>query len=863
MRVNRAQTMAETAAGRPRLPEGDLDWPVESVPADGVTEIRVHGVGGTPPAAMLDEPGPRQVTGDQIAGMWRGSDQLIGSDRRWHREAYSWGGLTSKALSSALWLVLLPFAMLNLAGWMSLGDRGTAADQKGAGKSQENSVTDAMERLDWRIVYQQALVRMIALAATWTYVLFAAQLSMDLAAWQCAQSTSCRVGGWWSFLGLAEQPARAVVVAAAVPVLILGGLWLVSGQSKQRYEDYRPASNGDPAGIDLARITLTHKDFWTGAAYAARTRRLHVTSSLLLVAALILAVAESSGRFHPVTVGLTWTVLVLLGVCVLAAGWEKLRAALFGNVVVPVAIAIVILLAAATLTWLQPTTPAAGSSLLPGVLFAFDAVIVIVYGLALIHLVIAYWALRSARSASWVRPSPLPAPFIAIAIGTWLMFAILSGVVVWVARWLSPMAVPLGDGASGDLFYPATYTALAQITVVALAVILAGLGIVAAVSFRRTSRNADLRWERAEWARHSLDGARQASVSEPWLRKVRSRLWLAGMARWAEAAVALAAIGTLLAVLYSGRFAYEWFGWPASALVIAGFVLLCTGVTLLAAAVIDEQGRWRRLIEAIVLLAGGLAIAGWFFLSLLPASGDPPMASPLDIPVLNAAVAATFLTAIPVVSVLVVRQAIRNPSTRRVVGIAWDVATFWPRAFHPLAPPSYAERAVPELACRIRGLLNQGHAVVVLGHSQGSVLTTAVLAQLASRDDHHPDRLSAITYGSPVAYLYMRWFPTYFTTAVLEHARDAVRNRAWVNFFRHTDPIGREVFAPAPRSASQLPTTTAGGGDCWLPDPPTDLYRDGDGEPVVRGHASAGYVRQSAFAAHLCKEVTELNERAL
>jgi hypothetical protein len=48
------------------------------------------------------------------------------------------------------------------------------------------------------------------------------------------------------------------------------------------------------------------------------------------------------------------------------------------------------------------------------------------------------------------------------------------------------------------------------------------------------------------------------------------------------------------------------------------------------------------------------------------------------------------------------RQAYRNPAIRRTVGIAWDLGTFWPRAVHPLAPPCYAERAIPDLMQRLR-----------------------------------------------------------------------------------------------------------------------------------------------------------------
>src|SRR6266571_6603624 len=36
----------------------------------GVTELRVHGVGGSPPDAMLGDLAPEQVSGDAIAGFY-------------------------------------------------------------------------------------------------------------------------------------------------------------------------------------------------------------------------------------------------------------------------------------------------------------------------------------------------------------------------------------------------------------------------------------------------------------------------------------------------------------------------------------------------------------------------------------------------------------------------------------------------------------------------------------------------------------------------------------------------------------------------------------------------------------------------
>src|SRR6266436_9916296 len=91
----------------------------------GVTELRVHGVGGSPPDAVLGDMAPEQASGDAIAGFYRTSDHRAGDGDRTarldvdrHVEVYSWGGLTSRSKVRVLWLALLPFLFGNLAGWM-------------------------------------------------------------------------------------------------------------------------------------------------------------------------------------------------------------------------------------------------------------------------------------------------------------------------------------------------------------------------------------------------------------------------------------------------------------------------------------------------------------------------------------------------------------------------------------------------------------------------------------------------------------------------------------------------------------------------------------------------------------------------
>jgi hypothetical protein len=167
-------------------------------------------------------------------------------------------------------------------------------------------------------------------------------------------------------------------------------------------------------------------------------------------------------------------------------------------------------------------------------------------------------------------------------------------------------------------------------------------------------------------------------------------------------------------------------------------------------------------------------------------------------------VGALMLALIPVAIYVVLRKP-RSSAVGTVIGNAWDVLTFWPRRYHPFGAPPYAERAVPELRLLIRTRRSSDRALLVLGHSQGSVLAfTAVGAELETADRTRP--VSLLTFGSPLGSLFGKVFPRYFGPDHREEVRARIEASGgeWSNLFRSTDPISGPVIPEVDR---------------WLPDP--------------------------------------------
>ncbi len=183
------------------------------------------------------------------------------------------------------------------------------------------------------------------------------------------------------------------------------------------------------------------------------------------------------------------------------------------------------------------------------------------------------------------------------------------------------------------------------------------------------------------------------------------------------------------------------------------------------------------------------------------------------------AVAFTFV--LPFVAVFTrIVAAIRDADRRRMLAIPWDVGSFFSRRFHPFAPPTYRDVVERDLGMVLSQLRGSGNRVVVSAHSQGSIIAVSALHSLPLDDT------TLLTHGSPLASLYMRFFPVSFSP----EATSTIASRPWINLWRPTDPIGGAVVAADDRRIEDPRLRVHGG--YWFSDEPAyskainDLTKD-------------------------------------
>ncbi len=735
----------------------------------GAVELRLHGVGGTPPEELLGDLAPQLVAGDRIAGFYRSADQprqlrdgtgRHRADEDRHVEGYSWGGLTSRSGSRALWVLMLPFALANVSGWMCrpyvLGSA--------------------------PMFYLHRFVgRLAGLAMTLNLVVLLLMTGEDLIGAQCVSYGKCR--GDFAPASLLyrftdHHLGRSMAFGALLPAAMLVLLELLSRVTASRYENVGAPSSPhqhDAGTSARPRSGLSDKDFWHGYQAARRLSYLHLSAGLAVVAGVLMWTVHRSLESGDLARA-EWVILIgsaaLLAAITLSLALNTTGRWWTRTVTV---VGVADLVAAAVVCWRIPVTAAPDLT---------------THAIAL--------GMRDVANAMY-----------GFAIGT-VAASILVGLLAWLIRVTTgyPRSVPRTPGAKHFLIGPAVALAFAFSLVNAVGSLLI-MRIGAWIGFPEVD-HVDLTTDRNRYMYS----------------------YIASAGTWAFATVvALVVIVVVVVGVRSWAFRFgrypeiladyppveftdkDWIRGPRDPLTKDDRAWLAKIARARFLAHLPRRADWLLLLIAATAGATLLVVDYRYLVSKAPIQPASWLAT----------VASFAATLAPLGLIALMRSSLKSGATRRHVGIAWDVATFWPRAYHPYAPPCYAERAVPDLQWRLWHLQAYGADVTIAAHSQGTVITAAALMQQASRLPKSTVRL--ITFGSPLDTLYRWAFPAYFSDEALTAIRDGgpARVSGWLNFFYRTDYIGN--------------TEVAGSDSTTLPDPPRSTYMLGQPRPEVGSHS--------------------------
>jgi hypothetical protein len=705
-------------------------------------------------------------------------------------EVYSWGGATSRSKVRVLWLALLPFLLANLAGWMC-------------------SASTRHSR--WRFRLHRLAYGLGALALTVNAALIAVLISADVLAYQTARARIAHHQWWLGPLDLgAGHPARQVLLAIVTMLLVVSVALVGLAGVTLRYEAVRPPFSvtsprlGRPRLVTASALPagLADDEFWDGGSSVRLAIGVH-HAVVLGFLAIVVGATTRALAVAPRAAALGWTAIALGAVTIaLGAGYIGLDALttppadppdsarpsdgsgrVLGDVLrvwaayLPVP-AIVALIAAGVFAWLQPGSAPGRAASLPGMAAVTGWTALGIAMVLVIALISALSGLRGRRGTliggSWVT----------LMLAFSLLNTVMLGIGILVAHVVGPVtsdaAVARSSGLFGQIYLP--YLITWGVPLVALVTVLAAMafGQAEAVRYIRARQlpgPATRRYQdQAAAFRNQLTASRKhwywsglppfAPPGNPSEGDDASRGWERQVAR----------------AQFAGRAAHD--------------------------------AAW--LLWAVVL--GQLVMAGCVWrLHLQPPAALRDPGTGIAVLMLPALMVFLYLTW-------------SDRAGPRGLKALWDAGTFWPRSYHPLSPPCYTERAVPELQRRMWWRHDDGGHVVFAARGHGAVLATVALIQPGCRPAG--DRPALITAGSPTGKIYGWAFPAYFGQELLEPLEPGKSGSLhdWRNFYYPTDPIGGPV-APGLGAAAGGPVDTA------LLDPAECYYVYGERPPTPRGHA--------------------------
>jgi hypothetical protein len=714
------------------------------------TELRVHGVSGTPPRNMLytdpvtgAEDGCGAIPEESASDYTRAYRvPTSGEGYAPQARAFHWGGLTAGSWVTAFWILLGPFAFANVAGWVArkrswdwvngLGRfciRGAGLGLTGLFTSQLSTAFVLIPYV-WmtRITVEEsaiqpwmggltALTGLVAVIIVWRF---------------STQSHFERYGFARRFRLLVTPTRRAMLTATVRPPI---------GKAS---DDVPVLDESDPAGA-----LVTDPKTWTTPSIVNRLRRLHlgVATGIVSLSAASLAGLEVMIQVSMMLVSVAVIALVLTSLTRVRplGSWLTVPLPLLGMASV-----------LTTAIWIVWGDVAWQETHMHRVVFG-SAIVMFLFAAPAI---VAGW-----RTIGLLAIAALFGGVLGIATG------LLTGTALSAIREPSEPINVLQDNGAG------------WVAVAMLLMIFFLAGVALALASGNRDRVVDDRLEH---------------IGRSVVRNGHVLLISAGIYGLAAGVVAISAVVRLVRQ-GSGLDALDPVGlgnpndWP-----VLGPLLLVAGALILIwiLGLVLRYGPNLRRVLAITLVAAAVVapLLWWLYRSLGLPARDGPSIGPTE-------VATWAVVLIPGGFLLrsIVGGLRKGTEGRRKVGILWDLGSFWPRWYQPLAPPAYGPIAVRGLGQDLHD-----HPIDVLGaHSQGSLIAAATLSQLDCR--YHPKGF--ISYGSQLGRLYPGVFPDVglrqLTEAmaadpmpdcapseIIEAAKKKPNYPAWINLWRDSDPIG-------------------------------------------------------------------------